>query len=621
VVVLVLLAAIVALAAVWPAQPGLGAANPAVDAPTAAQFAAKLRQGETRDRADERRRDAGAGATGAGSQGRAAGSEPKRERVGAGAVRRDLSSRSVEEVCGDLGGEIVNGLPLCTHGPDPAPPGLNPAAPVAPLRRNQVVPTVACIGDGASGSRIEVLYVYPSDVAGGNRYDQYLGSFRVWVAEMDTIFSDSAALTDGERRLRIVTDDGCRPLVTPVGVRSTALASFGGSIDAVVARGYDRTDRNYLMFVDAEVLCGIGTVRGDDRPGQNNWNNTGGGYARVDAGCWDGFTAAHEVMHNLGGVQPGAPNDSGGWHCTDESDVMCYRDAPRYPEMRDVCSAGPWANLALFDCGQDDYFSANPTPGSYLTRKWNTANSRFLVDPATQPGSDSISDPPPPAATPALDLSVDEGPVGGRVAVNVLGFPAGEALALAFDGIAAGSATVDGSGAARLTLTTPADVAGDYTVTVAAGAARAEASFRIVPAARAAQPQNSRGPVVVNLTGFAGGEQIAVRLGGGAALAVVADASGSASTRIAVPPRAKGKRPVTAVGAAGNEAADTVNLGKSTRRSTGNTDRARGGAVAGGGERPVLTPSVAAAAAADSDGLDASTADHDSAGNDSRRDE
>src|SRR3712207_6942838 len=42
----------------------------------------------------------------------------------------------------------------------------------------------------------------------------------------------------------------------------------------------------------------------DSQPGQTNANN--GSYtafARADAGCW-GYAEGHELMHNLGGVQP-----------------------------------------------------------------------------------------------------------------------------------------------------------------------------------------------------------------------------------------------------------------------------------------------------------------------------
>ena len=78
------------------------------------------------------------------------------------------------------------------------------------------------------------------------------------------------------------------------------------------------------------------------------------------------MVAAHEVMHNLGGVQLSAPNASGGFHCIDEYDVMCYSDAGSgLPKMRFDCNESA-RNATLFDCGHNDYYHTNPAPGSYL---------------------------------------------------------------------------------------------------------------------------------------------------------------------------------------------------------------------------------------------------------------
>ena len=100
--------------------------------------------------------------------------------------------------------------------------------------------------------------------------------------------------------------------------------------------------------------CGIANVNGDDRKTASNWNNSGPDYARADAGCWGGHTEAHELMHTLGGVQLSAPHTSGGYHCVDEYDVMCYSDSPNYPAMQFVCV--PQAqNENILDCGHDDY--------------------------------------------------------------------------------------------------------------------------------------------------------------------------------------------------------------------------------------------------------------------------
>src|SRR5262249_55696920 len=130
-------------------------------------------------------------------------------------------------------------------------------------------------------------------------------------------------------------------------------------------------------FVDANVYCGIGNIKNDDSPGAGNLNNGGPSYARIDAGCWGGSVASHELMHNIGGVQLSSPHTSGGWHCVDEYDRMCYSDTPNFPPMVYLCPDP--AHEQIFDCNHDDYFNTNPVAGSYLATHWNAAKSTYLV--------------------------------------------------------------------------------------------------------------------------------------------------------------------------------------------------------------------------------------------------
>jgi hypothetical protein len=155
-----------------------------------------------------------------------------------------------------------------------------------------------------------------------------------------------------------------------------------------------------MVWMDANVYCGIAEIYGDDRPAQDNYNNgrTGvkGMFSRVDNGCW-GLSGqsveAHEVMHNMGGVQTSAPHATRYSHCWDESDRMCYADGSG-SAMKQIC---PTQQENLFDCNHDDYyFAGSPPAGNYLATHWNVADSAFLAGTG---GGTGTPPPPPPGPT------------------------------------------------------------------------------------------------------------------------------------------------------------------------------------------------------------------------------
>jgi hypothetical protein len=277
-----------------------------------------------------------------------------------------------------------------------APSALAPAA-VAPSAGGPVaggtplIPTLtrhvapSCTGDGTDGNRVQALYAV--ERGRPDRFAAVLPYLRGYVADVDDTVASSAALSQGGRRVRWVSDAYCRPRIDPVILPAGSLtagnagASFTASVNALHAAGYDDGRRKYLVFADAAVLCGIGQLYSDSRPTGNANDGGWSQVARVDAPCWNsgGTTAdrsvpAHELMHTLGAVQGDAPHRSQYGHCTDASDVMCYLDGPGTVLTQRCPVARSW----YFDCGGDDYFSASPAAGSYLATHFNTANSTFL---------------------------------------------------------------------------------------------------------------------------------------------------------------------------------------------------------------------------------------------------
>jgi hypothetical protein len=485
----------------------------------------------------------------------------------------------------------------CTHGPDPVPPGLDIDRRVKPVRNLRSADggspstpaAVLCDGDGVSGNRVQVIYARASDVT--SRYNTYLSSFRAWAAEADQIFQDSAAETGGSRRVRYVTDANCDVVVLNVTLTSTGDNNFDNTITELENQGHNRTDRIYMIFVDTTSagICGIGTMWGDDRSSSSNWSNRGPSYGRTDAGCWDGAVAAHELMHNLGGVQNSAPNSSGGGHCVDEYDRMCYSDYPNYPQMQTVC--GATSHDVLFDCRHDDYFHTNPAGGSYLATHWNTANNGFLTGGASPPPCPDAATEPDNSAAQARSFTVGATETHtfctpGDVDWVRFAATAGTTYRIETRNLAAGVDTIlnllepdgttpidsdddsNGNRASLITFTPSASGtyylwAEDYS---GSGSAGASYDLRITifttPPALALSPSsgNVGRAVEVTLSGFPASSSVSVQWDGVTQTTATASAGGDATASFIVPAATAGDHTVTGIaGAATAERTFTVN--------------------------------------------------------------
>jgi hypothetical protein len=326
------------------------------------------------------------------------------------------------EACpGGLAMIAPDGTTSCTHGPDPAPEGIDVRQErELPEAQAASAPDLVCEGDGTSGYRVQAIYARPADRA--DRSATVVPSIPTWAAQADGAFADSAATMGGTRRLRFVTNPDCTLDVDVVTLSAAAGNSFQTMIQELRDLGYTSSDRKYLVWMD-EVgsYCGIAQMYPDDRSAQTNWNNGGiAMFARVDSACWghggsSSSTEAHELVHTLGGVQSSAPHATGNGHCTDEYDVMCYVDGQGVT-MQYIC---PSSQAGLLDCGHDDYFHLAPTAGSYLATHWNVANNRFLIATAPNSGGGGGGVPSSPPAAPTGVTATLEGAAGGTWSVTV----------------------------------------------------------------------------------------------------------------------------------------------------------------------------------------------------------
>lgn len=284
------------------------------------------------------------------------------------------------------GFEVVEfaGQLVCTHGSDPAPKGVNIDVDQPPeSQQSQVADggavvngaSVSCFGDGQDGKRVQLIYARASDKP--DRYNQYAESFQAWAQEMNNAVRDSAVKTGGYSQIRFVHDNSCAPSVARVQLTPSGDDAFDQTVYELMLAGYSRSDRKYMVWVDANVYCGLGTIAFDDKPGPTNRNNTSASWSRVDTGCWGiggAMVETHELTHMLGGVQKSAPNSDAYGHCIDEHDRLCYA-ARAGVVLKYICSA---SQERLLDCNNNDYFTTERNLTSYLSTHWNVAESGFL---------------------------------------------------------------------------------------------------------------------------------------------------------------------------------------------------------------------------------------------------
>ena len=289
----------------------------------------------------------------------------------------------------------------------------------------------------AAKAQFKVVYVYAADRP--NRFAGWKDALQANVAIVQRFLS---AQDGGTKGLRFDMGTACGPQYADIqsvqlpGARAAYADNFGAIAGAVQrALGAAGGPRNAVVLADglsgSAQEYGLGeTVMGTtgERQGSANIHNRGGltsilfsrdgadapGTARW--GWWpEGFL--HEMTHNLGAVQWGAPHSTqplGGsspqyGHCWQGADVMCYvEDGGAAHPMQQDCAGLPGAIPQNYDCGRDDYFNPAPAAGSYLATHWNTYESAFLApcgEVAPACGGGSLWVPEPPAATTAPSVA------------------------------------------------------------------------------------------------------------------------------------------------------------------------------------------------------------------------
>jgi hypothetical protein len=286
-------------------------------------------------------------------------------------------------------------------------------------------------GPAASAPSFKVVYAFAAD-----RPDRFAGWSDALQADVALTERFLSAQDGGTKVIRFDMGTSCGPqyadiqVVALPGPRAAYAGDFSAITNAVqTALGTSTAPRDTVILADglapSTAEYGLGeTYMGAtaEQPGAANPHNGGGlrsvlfsrdgapAPGNIRGGWWpEGFL--HEITHNLGAVQWGAPHSTEPagqslpqyGHCWQGADVMCYvEDAGAAHAMQTDCPTIPGMITDSYDCGRDDYFNPAPAAGTYLTTHWNTYDSVFLArctNAGESCGGDQLWVPTPPAST------------------------------------------------------------------------------------------------------------------------------------------------------------------------------------------------------------------------------
>lgn len=225
-----------------------------------------------------------------------------------------------------------------------------------------------------SNDRPRFVALYGYRAGSSNRRSSLQSGFDSIIKRSNAVMYNSSVASGAPRQFMFYHNSDC----SHIGIDSVAItgdtSSYSNIVNQMRAAGHHYSGSKYLVFMDTDQGCGIGSIMPDTKPTQDNANNTGNSYAVVWHGCWN-YGEPHELMHTLGAVSPSAPYGSPSYHCWDQHDVMCYYGGSGHAM---VTYCGSSAYIWRYDCNHNTYFDAANATG-WLATHWNTANSKFLV--------------------------------------------------------------------------------------------------------------------------------------------------------------------------------------------------------------------------------------------------
>jgi len=302
---------------------------------------------------------------------------------------------AAHSVCGDLQTVVIAGVNACTHGGDEPVPDLVVPSVSRSLASRSATPRPPCPGNGRGGRRIRILLGYPADTPAPD-----VTAARPLIKEAIALADqnlDAQSPTELGQHYRLWCHTDRAVSITTVQLKAIGpdnTYTFSDVANALGTKGYDDPAFVYVAFV-ANIDCcypygGQGSLALDDQPDPAHNANNGPGprYSMIRFGL--GYGAAslalafqHETGHNLGAVQNSAPHASGGFHCYETYDTMCYEDGGSYfsggGSLINSCPDVSPTGMYAFDCHGDDYYNVAPASSTYLSGHWNVADSSWLT--------------------------------------------------------------------------------------------------------------------------------------------------------------------------------------------------------------------------------------------------